>query len=133
MRFRAIVFSVLISLPAVLVVGGGAAYVALNVPGWIRAEPGRITREYREHAERLHERTETATSTMPRQRGWRMRGRVSGNAWGYVPEGGRIRVWVLNGPGVCLSDVVDAVHPVPYALIFYWGGSVVALVLIVLN
>ena len=133
MRFRAIVFSILISLPAVLVIGGGAAYVAFNVPGWIRAEPGRITREYREHAERLVEQPQTATSTVPRQKGWRRIGRVSGNMWGYVPEGSRIRVWVLNGSGNCLSVVVGAIHPVPYALIFYWGGSVVALVLIVLT
>ena len=129
MRFRAIVFSILISLPAVLVVGGGVAYVMLNVPGWIRAEPGRITREYREFAERIVENPQTATSTAPRQKGWRRTGRVSGNMWGYVPEGDSVRVWVLDGSGNCLSVVVDAVHPVPYALIFYWGGSVVALVL----
>ena len=133
MRFRAIVFSILISLPTVLVVGGGAVYVALNVPGWIRAEPSRITREYREHAERLVENPQTATSTTPRRKGWRRTGRVSGNFWGYVPEDGRIRVWVLDGSGRCLSVVVGALRPVPYALIFYWGGSVVALVLIALT
>ena len=38
MRTRAIVFAALISLPALLVIGLGAAYIALNVPGWIRAE-----------------------------------------------------------------------------------------------
>lgn len=133
MRLRATVFAVLICLPALLVVGFGAAYVALNVPGWIRAEPGRITREYREHAEMLVEHPEMASSVGSRPRNWRKVGKVSGNFWGYLPEGARTRVWVLTSSGDCRSVVVDAVKPVPYALVFYWGGAFVAALVILLT
>lgn len=133
MRFRAALFAVLISLPAVMVVGLGAAYVALNVPGWIRNEPRRITLEYRTSAERLVEHPETAEAVGVRAKTWPKTGKVSGNAWGYLPENGRIRVWVVMGSGECRSMVVDEVRPVPYALVFYFGGSVVALALLVLT
>ena len=133
MRFRAALFAVLISLPAVIVIGLGAAYVAVNVPGWIRNEPRRITLEYRETAERLNASADAADAVGQRQRGWPRTGHVSGHAWGYIPENGRIRVWVVVSPGECRSRVVDVVHPVPYALVFYFGGSVVALALVLLT
>ena len=53
MRFRAFFFAALISLPALLVVGFGSAYVVLNVPKWEKSEDLRIKREYREVAEEL--------------------------------------------------------------------------------
>ena len=133
MRLRAVLFAILISLPSLFVVGFGAAYVLLNVPGWIRSEPRRITLEYREVAERLVERPETAEFVGLRQKGWPRTGLVSGNAWGYAADGGRVRVWVVVASGTCLSAVVDAASPVPYALVFYWGGSVVAIVLVLLT
>ena len=133
MRLRAVLFAILISLPALFVAGFGAIYVTLNVPGWIRLEPRRITLEYREVAERLVERPETAEFVGQRQKGWPRTGLVSGNAWGYVADGGRVRVWVVTASGTCLSAVVDAVRPVPYALVFYWGGSTVAVVLALLT
>ena len=133
MRLRAILFAILISLPALFVVGLGAAYVTLNVPGWIRKEPRRITLEYREVAERLVERPETAEFAGLRQKGWPRTGLVSGNAWGHVADGGRVRVWVVTASGTCLSAVVDEVLPVPYALVFYWGGATVASVLVLLT
>ena len=133
MRRKTFVFAFLICLPALLLVGFGATYVAVKVPGWIRAEPARITREYRETAEALLGDPGVAEDVGPRRRGWRRVGKVSGHAWGWLPEGGRIRVWVGTGPDVCRSAFVEAISPVPYALVFYWGGSVVALVLALLT
>ena len=133
MRLRATLFAVLICLPALMVVGFGAAYVVVVVPGWIRSEPARVTREYREFAERMSERPETADTVSLRQRGWRKVGQVSGAAWGYVAEGDRTRVWLQAGPDLCRSVLVDVVRPIPYAYVFYLGGSVVALVLLVLT
>lgn len=133
MRLRAAVFAVLICLPALIVTGFGAAYVAVNVPGWIRAEPRRVTLEYREHAEKLLQRPWTADVVGKRQRGWTRNGQVSGKAWGHLPDGTRTRVWVQTKPDECRSVFVKTVRPVPYALIFYWGGSAVALVLFLLT
>ena len=133
MRKRALVFAALISLPAMLVIGYGAAYVASNVPTWIRAEPSRIAREYREIAERIVEHPEEATTVGARQKGWRKVGQVSGFAWGYAAEGERTRVWVRNGPETYSSVLVDAKRPIPYAAIFYGGGGLVAAMLVLLT
>ena len=134
MRFRAILFSILISLPAVFIVGGGAAYVVANVPGWIRREPARITREYREVAERLLSNPESAAHAGERRKEWRITSRrVNGCPWGCVEADGRACVWVRAEPDLWRSKEVEALRPVPYALIFYWGGSVVALALLALT
>lgn len=132
-RARTILFAALISLPALLVIGFGAAYIALNVPGWIRAEPARITREYREYAERIVERPDAASDVGARRKGWRKIGQVSGLAWGYVAENGRTRVWVRTGPETYSSVVVDAKHQIPYAAVFYGGGALVALIVAALT
>ena len=133
MRLRTTLFAVLISLPSLIVVVSGAAYVFSNVPGWIRAEPRRVTREYREFAERIADHPETADTVSFRQRGWRRNGYVSKRAWGYFAEGDRTRVWVAVDGELCRSVLVDVVRPMPYALLFYWCGSLVAVVLAVLT
>ena len=129
MRFRAALFCVLIALPALLTIGAGAAYVALNVPGWIRAESGRITREYRETAEELLSDPGRAEESGPRKKGWRQVGRIGGRPWGYVEGAERTVVWVRAEPDVWRSAGVGRIRPVPYALVFYWGGAVVAAIL----
>ncbi len=133
MRFRTVVFAFLISLPALLVVGLGVAYISINVPGWIRAEPARITREYREQAERLLEVPSMATYAGARQKGWRRVGRVAGHIWGHFRENDHTRIWIMADSNVCRSIVVDTIHPLPYALIFYWGGAFVAAVIMLLT
>ena len=131
MRFKAIAFSILISLPVVLVIGGGVAYVVSNVPSWIRKEPARITREYREVAEHLLSSPETASYSGARKKEWRLSSRrINGCPWGCVEGEEHACVWVRANPELWMSKEVDVIHPVPYALIFYWGGSVVALALI---
>ena len=133
MRLRLIAFAVLISLPAAILVGGGAAFVAANVPGWIRNEPRRITLEYRETADRLLSNPETATYVGPKKREWRQPRRIEGRQWGYVEGTERTCVWVNAEAQSWRAVEVDVVRPVPYALIFYWGGSVVALALLALT
>ena len=133
MRPKLFLFAALVALPAVLVVGVGAAYVAARVPGWIRAEPGRVTREYRESAEDLLAHPEKASYAGPRVRGWRQTGRVSGRPWGYVAGPERTLVWVKVGEAEWRAVSVAPVRPVPYALVFYGGGAVVAAVLVALT
>lgn len=127
------VFSAVIALPAALVIGLGAVYVLSNVPGWIRAEPGRVTREYRETAEALLASPERAETVGARRTGWRQVGRVDGRPWGYVEGEGRACVWVRVEPDVWRFVEVPVVRRVPYALVFYWGGSLVAAMLVAMT
>lgn len=133
MRFRLFAFAALISLPAVLVTGAGAVFVAVNVPGWIRAEPGRITREYRETAELLLMRPESAAYVGPRKKEWKNPKRIEGRQWGYVEGKKTTCVWLRVGPESYRAVDVAVVRPVPYALVFYVGGSFVALLLAALT
>ena len=133
MRLRTALFAFLIGLPALLMIILGAVYVIANVPRWIRAEPARVTREYRDFAEKLVEHPEIASSAGVRSRRWRKTGQVAGNVWGYLQDGDRVRVWVLCGPNIYRSVHVDVVRPIPYTLLFYVGGSVVAFLMAIMS
>ena len=87
MRFRAFFFAALISLPALLVVGFGSAYVVLNVPKWEKSEDLRIKREYREVAEELVEQPEKGEVVGSRPKEWRWSGKALKRQWGFVEEG----------------------------------------------
>lgn len=133
MKSRLVAFAVLICLPAVMVIGGGAVFVAMNVPGWIRTEPARVTREYREFAEILLKDPKAATYTGPRKKNWRDPKRIEGRQWGYHVEGGRTVVWLRVDSATWRAVETATVHPVPYALVFYFGGSLVALLIAALT
>ena len=133
MRFRAFVFIALISLPALLVVGIGSAYVVLNVPKWEKSEELRIKREYRETAEDMLEHPEKGDVVSSRRKEWKWSGKASKHQWGFVEKDGNTEVWVRDAPEKFRSVVVDRIEPVPYNMIFYWGGGLVALVLVVLT
>ena len=133
MRFRAFFFAALISLPALLVVGFGSAYVVLNVPKWEKSEDLRIKREYREVAEELVDHPERGEVFGSRCKEWRWVGRVLKRQWGFVEEGGKAVIWVRDTPGKFRSVSADRIEPVPYKVIFYFGGGLVALVIVVLT
>lgn len=133
-RFRTVLFSFLICLPAILLIGAGAALIGLSVPKAVRAEPGRIGREYREVAESLAERRlDRVTVLDERRKGWRQAGRVNGAPWGYSVEGHETTVWWRGGTHEWRVVKVSARRPFPYALIFYGGGALVASVLALLS
>ena len=133
MRFRAFVFIALISLPALLVVGLGSAYVVVKVPKWEKSEELRIRREYREAAEDVLEHPEKGKTVGFRRKEWKWSGRVSKHQWGFAEKDGNTEVWVRDAPEKYRAVVVGRIEPVPYSLIFYWGGGLVALVLAVLT
>jgi len=134
MKSRRIVgFSILICLPAVLLVSAGAWLIAANVPRAIRTAPSRIGREYRETAEMLLERPGSATGGGERKKGWRQTGKIDGLSWGYVLEGEETRVWVLDAEGNCRWTMRRAIRQFPYALVFYGGGALACLILVFLT
>lgn len=133
MRVRLFLFSALICLPAVLLIAVGATLVVVCVPKAIRAEPGRIGRDYRDIAEAMAERPDGFASIAARQKGWRQSGKVGGRAWGYVVDGTVTTVWLKRGETDWRLTEVPVRRPFPYALVFYGGGSLVALVLLSLS
>ena len=133
MRVRLLLFSALICLPAVLLIAVGATLAAVCVPKAIRAEPGRIGRDYRDVAEAMSGRPDGFASVAARRKGWRQAGKVEGRAWGYVVDGAVATVWLKRGEGDWRLAEVPARRPFPYALVFYGGGSLVALVLLALS
>ena len=132
-RWNLILYAILIVLPGVLTVGAGTWLVCAHVPAAIRHEPSRIGRAYRDVAEDLLARPETATHSGPREKGWRQRGKINGVSWGYVPSGDQVTVWHQVGKRDCRAVRMPALRPFPHALVFYWGGAFVAMVLLGLS
>ena len=127
-------FVALICLPAALIIGYGATLVILEVPRAIRMEPSRIGREYREIAEDFIAHPDRATYVGNRLKGWQQVSRINGIPWGYernVDKDGRlVRVWFKSGQKEWRAIVIGAIRPFPYAVVFYGGGTLVALALI---
>ncbi len=132
-RFRVILFSFLICLPAALLIAAGAVLVAAHVPKAIRAEPGRIGREYRDVAESMAERPAAFASVAERPKGWRQAGKVNGAPWGYTVDVDVTTVWWRQGERDWRVAQVPVRRPFPYAAVFYGGGALVALVLVTLS
>jgi len=130
---RTLLFSFLICLPAVLLVSVGAWLIVANVPRAIQTAPSRIGREYREVAETLVGQPALATGVGERRKGWWQVGKINGRPWGYVVDGGKALVWHLAEDGRCRWIVRPTIKPFPYVLVFYWGGGLVGLVLVVLS
>ena len=131
--WRLTLFTLLICLPAVLLIAVGTSLVVQNVPRNIRTAPSRIGREYREIAEELVEGRRTADHADTRPTGWRQVGKINGVPWGYVVDGDRSLVWFKDGEKNVRWCVTPTLRPFPYVAVFYVGGSAVALVLIFLS
>lgn len=132
-RWRLALYAALIFLPAVLIVSCGAWYIAVNVPRLIRYEPRRIGRSYREIAENLFDHSELATYRGERRKNWHQVGKINGYPWGYSVEGDRTWVWHQVGKRQCQAMDVEPIRPIPYAWIFYCGGTFVGVVLLGLS
>lgn len=113
-----------------MVVAAGAWLVLANIPREIATEPSRIGREYRAIAENLVACPEKATYVGDRRKGWQQVGRIDGMPWGYVPGAERTTVWFQPAHHCCRALEVEPIRPFPYVLVFYVGGSLVALILL---
>ena len=130
--WRLALYAFLICLPALLIVGVGAALIVREVPGAIRYEPRRIGGLYREVAEDMSTNS-VVGGVVPRQKGWRQNGKIDGVPWGYAVQETETAVWLSAGKDQCLMRKVPARRPFPYALVFYGGGALVAAVLLLLS
>ena len=135
--WRLVLLSLLLCLPALLIIGVGTYFVLTEVPRAARREIAGIRREYREMAEDIIAHPEQATPIGERMKGWRLSNRINGVFWGYDErcdkEGKKTRIWFRAGEADWRVKEVDAIRPFPYEPVFYFGGSMVALVLLWLS
>ena len=135
--FRLFLLSFLLCLPALLIVGAGLYFTLTEVPRAVRREAAAISREYREIAEDFIEHPERATYVGERMKGWRQSNKIKDVFWGYEEgidkEGRKAQIWFRAGETEWRALVTDTIRPFPYELVFYGGGSLIALVLLWLS
>ena len=135
--FRLFLLSFLLCLPTLLIIGAGSYFILTEVPRAVRREAAGIRREYREMAEEFIVHPERATYVGERMKGWRHASRIDGVFWGLDEgvdkEGRKVRLWFRAGEKEWRAIEVNAIRPFPYELVFYCGGSLIALVLLWLS
>lgn len=135
--WRLFLLSFLLCLPALLIIGGGVYFNLTEVPQAVRREAVSVSREYREKAEELIANPERATYVGERQKGWRLANKINGVYWGYEEgvdkDGKTTRIWFRASEKEWRAITVDTVYPFPYELVFYGGGSLIALALLWLS
>ena len=129
-RRRLVFIGVLLCMPTAILVGIGAYFVATRVPRLVKNEPRRVGMAYRALAEDLLAHPETATYSGARVRGWRQSGKINGRAWGRVEGKRTSRVWCQVEDRRYLAKDVETVEAIDFALVFYGGGGLAALLLV---
>ena len=132
------VFSFLIFLPALLIVGAGAYFILTEVPRAVRREAAGIAREYHEIAEDFIAHPERATYVGGRKVGWESKsskidGRMWGTEVGFDKEGRRTKIWFKSDKAEWRAIEIETIRPFPYELVFYGGGLLVSIVLLGLS
>ena len=135
-RWKLALYSILICLPAVLIVVGGAVFVCREIPGRIRYEPRRVTLEYRDQAEQFKCHPETLSEVRTNRVGSKT-GDIDGMPWGRFTENGRVFIWYkfieADGKPEWRLKETAPITEFPYAVVFYAGGCVLAIILLWLS
>ena len=135
-RWKLVLYSTLICLPAVLLTGVGLFFGLFWVPRIIRNEPRRVTMLYREEAERLKTESGSAVPSRKRPVG-PANGKIDGQPWGYSVKDGQASVWIqslaADGQKEWRQRPTEVHAEIPYAWVFYGGGGLVLLVLLSLS
>lgn len=116
---RTFLYSVLIALPAVIIMALIGVWGFKELPRLQKAEPRRISMIYRSYAEELKEAKGDYEGS--RKKGWRQRGKIDGKGWGYVVDGEACEVWLSKGEGLFAAKNV----PVETEIDYYLVGGVV--------
>ena len=135
-RWKLALYSILICLPGVLIVVGGAVFVCREIPGRIRYEPRRVTLEYRDQTEQFKCHPETLSEVRTNRVGSKT-GEIDGMPWGRFTENGRVFIWYKfieeDGKPEWRLKETAPITEFPYAVVFYAGGGVLAIVLLGLS
>lgn len=132
-RRRFIVSCILLCIPTAILIGIGVHFVVARVPQLERNEARRVSYAYRSIAEELAAHPETADYAGARKAGWRPGGKIGSVQWGRLEGEETSEVWCRMADGKYISKTVDAVEKVDFALVFYAGGGVVALIIVLLT
>lgn len=130
-RYKRIIYTILIFLPATLITAVGAYLVFTFVPSAIKNAPRRISLEYRTYAENLAENPAAATYIGERKRGWRQIGKIDGRSWGIDKDDGNklAVVWLKMADDEYRAIETTRLKAFPYEIVFYGGGLLVAIIL----
>ena len=135
-RWKLVIFSLLICLPGLLLIAFWAYGITVWMPNKIRAQQTGIGKIYRREAELFIQHPEEV-SEIRTNRVAQQVSQIKGVPWGRLIENGRYYVWyqAVDGQGrpEWRLKAVDAPEEVPYQLMLYAGGGIVAFVLIGLS
>lgn len=131
-RCRIAVYSALLCLPALLLIGVWAYYLMAEMPVRIRAQQSRVGREYRRMASEFIAHPEKAKLGR-RPKGLRKTSEINGYSWGHYTAEGRGYVWIQSAEKEWRCTEVALPDEFPYEAVFYLGGGVTATVLVLLS
>ena len=135
-RWKLAIFSLLICLPGLLLIAFWAYGITVWMPNKIRAQQTGIGKIYRREAELFIQHPEEVSEVRTNRVAPQV-SQIKGVPWGRLNEDGRTYVWYQAAGGRGRHEwrlkEIDAPDEVPYQLVLYAGGGIVALVLIGLS
>jgi len=136
-RSKLLPYSLLICLPAALVMAAGLAVGLVWVPQVIHNEPRRVTLLYREEAESLADAPAAAVRWISKRPAGVAVGKIDGKPWGHYEEGGTNWVWCQSysakGKKAWRIAECERHEPLPWGWILHGGIGGIVLVTLVLT
>lgn len=130
---RFFLFSSLLCLPTIAAIAALLWFSIARVPKLTKYEPVRVGLAYREIAEKLKDKPGSATYVGERPKGWWQHGKIDGLPWGYEENAAACQVWYEPEKGRCRAIRVDRIDEVDYVRIVWFGGGLIAVVLVALT
>ena len=132
-RWKVILYSILICLPAVLALAGWLYLVLAWMPTQVRSQQQRLGRHFTKEAERVIADPSGTVRLTSRPKGWRKSNDFEGKPWGRFHDGERNFIWFQSATNEWRVAQVEAQDEFPYEIAGYFGGGGVLLVLLVLT
>ena len=132
-RWKLILYSILICLPAVLALAGWLYLVLVWMPTQVRSQQQRLGRHFTKEAERVIADPSGTTRLTSRPKGWRKSNEFKGKSWGRFRDGERNFIWFQSATNEWRVAQVETQDEFPYEVAGYFGGGCILLVLFVLT
>ena len=126
-RWKLVLYSTLICLPAVLAMAGWAYLVLDWMPSQARSQQQRIGRHFTKEATRVIAEPSGTDKLDKRPKGWRKSGDIAGKSWGRFCEGDRSFIWFQSATNEWRVAQVETQDEFPYEVAGYFGGTCVLL------
>ena len=132
-RWKLILYSILICLPAVLALAGWLYLVLVWMPTQVRSQQQRLGRHFTKEAERVIADPSGTKRLTSRPKGWRKSNDFEGKPWGRFQDGERNFIWFQSAANEWRVAQVETQDEFPYEVAGYFGGGCILLVLFVLT